>query len=1842
MKPDHAPPAEGAESFHTTHWTIVMTAVQSQAQGAQSALARLLQLYWYPLYVFVRLSGNSPDEARDLTQGFFLYLLEDPALTGIDRLKGKFRSFLLASLQDYLSNERARCLESVGKEELVHLDAEGAEERYRLEPVEFLTAEKIFNARWAMTVLGEAMNRLRQEYATEEKAPIFETVKTFLDPIKSIAAPSYEEAAYQLQVSIGGVKRLIYRLRKQYTALLHEEVGRTVGDPAEVDEEIRALCEALVASEGRLGSMKMEDRRTCSVCRTEFSANLGFCPVCVLRLGLDEPLESDESSLEKTSAESSPALAEHRFEHYELVKGEDGRPIELGRGAMGVTYKAFDVDLRCPVTLKVINERYLGDQSARLRFLREARAAASVRHPNVASVFHLGRSGGNYFYAMEFVDGETLQNLIKRSVRLEVKLALEIAKQVATGLAAVHKQKLVHRDIKPSNIMVSLEEGGALVAKIIDLGLAKAVDIDEAGFQTAISAPGAFAGTPEFASPEQFAGVQVDIRADLYSLGVTLWEMVTGKAPFRGSPAEVMYQHQHASLPLDLLGAVPQPVVVLLEVLLERDPRSRFQNPAELLKAMPMVTSAIDAGRRITRQSLQETPSSPVVARKPPARSGRFVSFVLGSFFRAWRRPSLSELPAPTAEVRSAPWTERTTPQVETNERSLGLLLKPWDFTPFLVSKLKGFTGRRWLFQEIDEWRARGSEAALLIIGEAGIGKSTIVAALIHENPGGQVLAYHCCRADTPATLEPAGFVRSLAAMLSAQLDNYAAMLEDPAIVNALQFADTDPASAFEGAILGPLHKLQQSNEGRRYLLIDALDEALTRTQRPTIVDVLSARLDRLPSWLGIVATTRSEASVLRQLGGLSVHTLSAEDPRNRDDVRHFIQHRLAEPALREKAQASRVALPDLEEGLLRSSAGNFLFVTAALDAAESGQFSFDQIEKLPPSLSSLYHMFFDRLFRDVVVDFGPSRRVLETVAAACEPLTREQIAAATGLDAEEELPRLLSGLATFVPACEGRYAFFHKSLLDWLTGWDTQLDRPFAGSYYVSLKQGKARLANWCWAEYQHGTKRVSLYCLKHLPFHLHETDRDEDARIVLLDFDFLRAKLEATDASALISDYEYFPEEADLRLIQSSIQLSANVLDRDPSELAGQMTGRLLANPAPDIQALLKKAAVGKARPWLQPLSASLTPPCGPLIRTLEGHSRVVTAVAVTPERQWVVSASGDCTLRIWELESGLLVRALEGHRKAVTAVAVTPDGRRAVSGSRDSTLRVWNLETGETVRTLEGHSKAVTAVAITPDGHCAVSASYDWTLRIWDLDSGQTVRTLAGHAGLVTAVAIAPGGRRAISASADRTLRVWDLESGKILRTLASHSERVAAVAITSDGRRALSASADKTLRLWELESGRTVRTLEGNTGVVTGVAITPDGRRAVSTSRDRAVRLWDLGSGQTMRTLEGHRKPVTAVTVTPDGCRAVSASYDRTLRVWDLERSGTVNPIETHTGYVCAVAVVPDGRRAVSASADRTLRVWDLESGRTMHTLSGHTSDLRALAVTPDGRRAVSASADRTLRVWDLQIGKIERVLAGHTGAVRSVVITPDARRALSAAWDRTLRVWDLESGKTLRTLAGHRDWVVAVAVIPEGHGAVSASYDRTLRVWDLDSGQTVHTLEGHTAHVHAVAVTPDGLGAVSASYDRTLRVWNLESGQAVHTLEGHTDAVTAVAITPDGCNAVSASGDRTLRVWDLKSGQMVHPLKGHTDWVAGLAITPDGHRAVSASYDCTLRVWDLASGELISVFSGESQMFRCAFAPDGQTIVAGDDLGRVHFLRLVGISPGVAGLALHHGVRQGAA
>jgi RNA polymerase sigma factor (sigma-70 family) len=252
---DHDSPTQEAGRFRTTRWSVVLLSAQSQTPGSKAALAELCRVYWFPLYAFVRRRGYDPNDTQDLVQGFFLHLLDHKALAEVDPCKGKFRSFLLASIKNYLSKEldRARCSKRGGNVEFVPWDAENAEQVCQFEPADFLTAETIFDARWAAALLNETMTRLGNQYAAQGKSATLQVLEPFLAPGGVQAVPSYEQAAAQLQVSLVAVKTLIHRMRKQFTILLREEVARTVSDPGEIDAEIHSLCEALVASEGRLG-----------------------------------------------------------------------------------------------------------------------------------------------------------------------------------------------------------------------------------------------------------------------------------------------------------------------------------------------------------------------------------------------------------------------------------------------------------------------------------------------------------------------------------------------------------------------------------------------------------------------------------------------------------------------------------------------------------------------------------------------------------------------------------------------------------------------------------------------------------------------------------------------------------------------------------------------------------------------------------------------------------------------------------------------------------------------------------------------------------------------------------------------------------------------------------------------------------------------------------------------------------------------------------------------------------------------------------------------------------------------------------------------------------------------------------------------------------------------------------------------------------------------------------------------------------------------------------------------------------------------------------------------------
>src|SRR5262245_31044511 len=256
---------------------------------------------------------------------------------------------------------------------------------------------------------------------------------------------------------------------------------------------------------------------TCATCGRPLTqvGPKGECVRCLASLGF----LNDSQSAEVSRARSRLTPGPLKYDHFEVEAGADGFPVELGAGAMAITYRARDTVLRSTVALKVIDRKVAQNPGARSRFLREARAAAQIHHPNVARVSHYGEQDGECFYVMELVHGETLDQRVRREGPMPLALALEVIEQAARALAAAEACGVVHRDIKPSNIMIESDPSDALVVKVIDYGVAKVL-----APQTEIGAEqtqAGFVGTPAFASPEQFVSAagesHVDTRSDIYS-----------------------------------------------------------------------------------------------------------------------------------------------------------------------------------------------------------------------------------------------------------------------------------------------------------------------------------------------------------------------------------------------------------------------------------------------------------------------------------------------------------------------------------------------------------------------------------------------------------------------------------------------------------------------------------------------------------------------------------------------------------------------------------------------------------------------------------------------------------------------------------------------------------------------------------------------------------------------------------------------------------------------------------------------------------------------------------------------------------------------------------------------------------------------------------------------------------------------------------------------------------------------------------------------------------------------------------------------------------------------------
>lgn len=597
------------------------------------------------------------------------------------------------------------------------------------------------------------------------------------------------------------------------------------------------------------------------------------------------------------------------------------------------------------------------------------------------------------------------------------------------------------------------------------------------------------------------------------------------------------------------------------------------------------------------------------------------------------------------------------------------------------------------------------------------------------------------------------------------------------------------------------------------------------------------------------------------------------------------------------------------------------------------------------------------------------------------------------------------------------------------------------------------------------------------------------------------------------------------------------------------------------------------------------------------LYGHALPVVAVAVSPDEQFIATASLDHTVVLRDAASHEIV-ARHFTPGSPTGICFSADSKQVACSDRGNHISVWQVGTPNPARVLGPFPRDLNAVAFA-GGDLVVAAESDkdqyrsglsWLERnpgpprvlVIAIADGTIVEELNGHTKSVTDVASTSDGRSIVSCSNDRTVRIWTRGENATRRVsvLSGHAQNVAAVAIDRDATTIASCGSDKTIRIWNLETGAPIRSLIGHTEGVSSVAFSTDGQHLVSASSDGSARVWSTGGGQ-LAVFRGHFAALTGAAFLAENQHIITCANDKTSRVWNLTaRPGTLSR-KLHRELVWSA----------SFSSDDSVIVTVSEDGGVFR-LDAVTGDI--LGQDEDG----------------------DAVLSVACSPVADFFVTGGAVTSAQGS-ETTICVRRVSDGAVLKTFDAHADYIWDLAFSPDGRWLASASSDQTVRIWNTEDWSLHTTIEGHTGELASARFSQDGRFLVTSSDDKTVRVWD-EKFEPVHTFTGHKNAVWRAVFSPDGDTIASSSYDGEIILWNFVTREMTRSINAHTDQIAGLAFSPDGSQLVSASDDSTMRIWDVASGIDLFVLRDrdDSQIVHVSFSRDGRRLVSGGGSGWV--------------------------
>jgi WD40 repeat protein len=1295
---------------------------------------------------------------------------------------------------------------------------------------------------------------------------------------------------------------------------------------------------------------------------------------------------------------------------------------ELGRGGMGVVYQARQVQLNRPCAIKMILAGTHAAPESVARFLAEAQAIARLQHPNIVQIHHVGEADGLPFFELEYLPGGGLDRQLDGTPWPPGRAAL-LVEQLARAIVEAHRLGVVHRDLKPANVLLAADG----TPKITDFGLAKMLDSESALTRTEL-----VMGSPSYMAPEQAGGQsrQAGPAADIYALGAVLYELLTGRPPFRGATAMETLEQVKGSEPVPPSRLVPKlarDIETICLRCLHKEPTRRYENASALSEDLrrfragePIVARRVGRSERIWKWARRR----PAIA----ALSGLIAlvaaigligmsvlygqAVVARSIAVAQTTKALEALQSSEANL----YTNRIAladryRQAHDADRAHELL----DDCPVALRDWEWRYLKRRHFEDVTVYPVHGAAAAVALSADSRylVSVNFDQAIHVHDRATGRVR-------------ELKGISDGHSAVALSPNGQWMAVGGDRGTFGAgvIELWSTKTWSEVRSLSFGGSnpHALAFSPDSRR--LVAGHDDDMVR-----VWDVATGTLRNLPGH------RKSVRDVAFSSDGRLIASASQDTTIRIWDAETYKPW----ATLSHDRPVFGLAFHPRSR-LLASSTGD------DLDSSRGDLTLWDvdsaQVVRQTSGLAAMVRK----------VCFSPDGRRLAT--AGWDRVVR--IWDATLL--HELLP--LTG---------------HASLLRCLTFSQD-------GNQLVSAGDDGIR----CWnatplsEQLRHRPLRglsargQPVFALALTPDGRHLISAGEDHTPYVWDVETGRQLLAyrkhrypitalavRPDGQAVATAGYYWPaapgvDDLVIRIWDpwtgaDFVQLRGH--RPGVSALAFHPDGVQLASASPDGTVRLWDTRTGKqlhqfpsVPGWV--LSVAFTPDGNrlaagddrgeihildtanrQLLHVLRGHTQRVVALAFHPDSVHLASASLDGTVRIWHSLTPVEQRLFDGARGR--GLAWSPDGQYIAMSGAHGALKVWEHSSGRRVLTLQGHTDDLTAAAFTPDGRRIVTSGWDGAIKLWDtalddpdLWAGES-RRLVGHTTGVARVAVLPDGKRAISGGDDRTIRVWDIASGRELRRWTGSDGKVVGLAVTADGTRVVVAGDDSDLRVWEIESGRQLHRLRGHGGAVFALAVTPDGRHALSggglrqdegwkSGSDLDLHLWDIATGTEIHSpFSGHRGGIWSVAVSQDGRRAASASMDGTVRVWEIGTGREFRCFDGHHGHVTNVEFLPDGERLLSAGMDRHLRLWDIATGREVRRFDGLRGDVAGVAISPDGRRVVTGgNLDHNLRLWDIATGRqLYHYEVPHAWLTRGS-FTRDGRQAIWASFDGALRVWDL--------------------------------------------------------------------------------------------------------------------------------------------------------------------------------------------------------------------------------------